>query len=72
MVAETIPFILLQARFVSSLGPMMRSANPGMRATIFGAYGFVGRYVTALLGEYERPLRRTTALLVSFSLYSRC
>ncbi len=29
--------------------PHVRSANPGLRATIFGAYGFVGRYVTNLL-----------------------
>ena len=29
--------------------PHVRSSNPGLRATIFGAYGFVGRYVTNLL-----------------------
>lgn len=28
-----------------------RAANPNLRATIFGAYGFVGRYVTGLLGK---------------------
>jgi len=27
----------------------IRCASPGLRATIFGAYGFVGRYVTSLL-----------------------
>jgi hypothetical protein len=34
------------------VGKLVRSANSGLRATIFGAYGFVGRYVTALVGEW--------------------
>ena len=34
------------------VGKLMRSKSTGLRATIFGAYGFVGRYVTALLGTY--------------------
>ena len=32
------------------VGKLVRSSTTGLRATIFGAYGFVGRYVTALLG----------------------
>lgn len=32
------------------LGKLLRSSTTGQRATIFGAYGFVGRYVTALMG----------------------
>jgi hypothetical protein len=38
------------SRAVSSVGKPLRSADAGLRATIFGAYGFVGRYVTSLLG----------------------
>ena len=30
-------------------GALVRSTTTGLRATVFGAYGFVGRYVTALL-----------------------
>lgn len=30
-------------------GSLVRSSNSGLRATIFGAYGSVGRYVTSLL-----------------------
>jgi hypothetical protein len=36
---------------------MVRSATTGLRATIFGAYGFVGRYVTGLLGEFVVSIR---------------
>jgi hypothetical protein len=36
-------------RLSSTARPNVRCANPGLRATIFGAYGFVGRYVTSLL-----------------------
>ena len=28
---------------------LVRSSSSGLRCTIFGAYGFVGRYVTALM-----------------------
>jgi hypothetical protein len=44
--------LLLLQRHTSSVGKLVRSANSGLRATIFGAYGFVGRYVTALVGEW--------------------
>lgn len=37
------------ARFMSQGAAQFRSATPNVRATIFGAYGFVGRYVTGLL-----------------------
>lgn len=30
-------------------GPALRSGTSGIKATVFGAYGFVGRYVTGLL-----------------------
>ena len=30
-------------------GSLVRSSTSGLRCTIFGAYGFVGRYVTALM-----------------------
>ena len=36
-------------RALSVARPAVRCASPGLRATIFGAYGFVGRYVTSLL-----------------------
>lgn len=35
---------------VNAVGPMVRASSSGLRATVFGAYGFVGKYVTALLG----------------------
>mmetsp|Transcript_142091 Transcript_142091/g.345215 ORF Transcript_142091/g.345215 Transcript_142091/m.345215 type:complete len:389 (+) Transcript_142091:119-1285(+) len=31
-------------------GPALRSGVSGLKATVFGAYGFLGRYVTARLG----------------------
>lgn len=31
-------------------GPSLRSTDSGLRVTIFGAYGFVGKYLTQLLG----------------------
>jgi hypothetical protein len=40
------------ARGISSTAqPNVRTANPGLRATIFGAYGFTGRYITNLLAS---------------------
>lgn len=42
----------------NSIGKTMRSSTNGLRCTIFGAYGFVGRYVTALLGaSFKRSSR---------------
>ena len=38
-----------------SVGKLVRSSTTGLRATIFGAYGFVGRYVTSLIGEAAMP-----------------
>ena len=35
----------------TGVGPSLRSSPSGQTVTIFGAYGFVGRYVTQLLGE---------------------
>ena len=32
-----------------SVGKLVRSSNPGLRAVVFGAYGQVGRYVVSLL-----------------------
>ena len=44
------PITRCNARFFSvKPGALVRSTSTGLRATIFGAYGFVGRYVTALL-----------------------
>ena len=31
-------------------GPPGRAANSGITATVFGAYGFLGRYITNELG----------------------
>ena len=39
-----------QRHRTTGLGPSLRSSPSGQTATIFGAYGFVGRYVTQLLG----------------------
>ena len=47
--ASTAPSLRSLSRAFSVARPHVRSANPGLRATIFGAYGFVGRYVTNLL-----------------------
>ncbi len=46
-------------RAASSVGQPLRASNPGLRATIFGAYGFVGRYVTAMLGACKFGSRRS-------------
>lgn len=35
----------------SATSGALRSTSNGLKATIFGAYGFVGRYVTALLAS---------------------
>jgi hypothetical protein len=32
-------------------GPGGRASNSGMTVTVFGAYGFLGRYVVTELGE---------------------
>ncbi len=37
--------------FDNSYGPPGRSANSGITATVFGAYGFVGRYFLYELGN---------------------
>ena len=34
---------------VTQIRTALRASNPGLRATVFGAYGFVGGYVTSLL-----------------------
>jgi hypothetical protein len=47
--ASSAPFA--SARAYSNVLNPLRANNPALRATIFGAYGFVGRYVTNLLGE---------------------
>jgi len=36
--------------FGSKYGPPGRSANSGITATVFGAYGFIGRYFLFELG----------------------
>lgn len=36
--------------FDAAYGTPSRMANSGMTATVFGAYGFVGRYITNNLG----------------------
>lgn len=43
----------MHTRAVSSntVGKLVRSSSTGLRATIFGAYGFLGRYVTSLLAS---------------------
>ena len=35
----------------SATSGSLRSTSTGLKATIFGAYGFVGRYVTALIAS---------------------
>lgn len=39
--------------FGSKYGPPGRSANSGITATVFGAYGFIGRYFMYELGTYS-------------------
>ena len=39
------------APFKISYGPGGRSSNSGITATVFGAYGFVGRYFLNELGQ---------------------
>ncbi len=46
--------------FAISYGPGGRSSNSGITATVFGGYGFVGRYLASELGKclnYERMVR---------------
>jgi len=38
------------APYGHSFGPVGRSANSGITATVFGAYGFIGRYIMEELG----------------------
>jgi NADH dehydrogenase (ubiquinone) 1 alpha subcomplex subunit 9 len=40
--------------FGVTFGPGGRSSNSGITATIFGGYGFVGRYYASELGETSR------------------
>lgn len=40
------------APYGHSFGPVGRSANSGMTATVFGAYGFIGRYIMEELGKF--------------------
>lgn len=37
--------------FGTRYGPLGRSANSGITATVFGSYGFVGRYLLSELGK---------------------
>jgi len=39
------------APYGHSFGPVGRSANSGITATVFGAYGFIGRYIMEELGK---------------------
>jgi len=39
------------APYGHSFGPVGRSANSGITATVFGAYGFIGRYIMEELGQ---------------------
>ena len=43
-------FALLFFLYSTKYGPPGRSANSGITATVFGAYGFVGRYFLYELG----------------------
>lgn len=40
------------ASFKPNFGPGGRSSSSGITATVFGAYGFVGRYIVNELGMY--------------------
>ena len=42
------------APFSPNYGPGGRSSNSGITATVFGAYGFVGRYFLNELGKFTR------------------
>lgn len=50
------------APFGTRFGPGGRSSNSGITATVFGAYGFVGRYFVDELG--------TSALADSFIIFT--
>lgn len=41
------------APYGHSFGPVGRSANSGITATVFGAYGFIGRYIMEELGKLD-------------------
>jgi hypothetical protein len=36
--------------YSEGVGPSLRSSPSGLQVTIFGAYGFIGRYLTQCLG----------------------
>lgn len=42
--------VVLQRMYSEGVGPSLRSSPSGLQVTIFGAYGFIGRYLTQCLG----------------------
>ena len=47
-----------------SYGPGGRSSNSGITATVFGAYGFAGRYLVNELGIQMRSLLNIELILL--------
>ena len=46
--------------FGTRFGPGGRSSNSGITATVFGAYGFVGRYFLNELGKFHESSSHCT------------
>lgn len=44
--------VCVQRTRMERVGPPMRSGFSGVKATVFGAYGFTGRYVVSMLGAW--------------------
>lgn len=53
------------APFDNRYGPLGRSANSGITATVFGAYGFVGQYFLNELGK-TLEIKPTILIYTSF------
>jgi hypothetical protein len=55
------------APFGKRYGPVgLRSSNSGITATVFGGYGFLGRYILNELGDYFFPFQFAPQLIAYF------